>query len=93
MLRRTVERVRVALLDHFAGARRDWQWLTDAVFLARRDHMKTIEKQLGRSLDGTRRTGGSLDLDRGAADPELDPARLVIESRFIGQAEVIPLTE
>ncbi|MFO1160165.1 MAG: hypothetical protein U1E60_15090 [Reyranellaceae bacterium] len=48
-----------ALLDHFAGARRDWQWLTDAVFLARRDHMKTIEKQLGRSLDGTRRTGGS----------------------------------
>jgi hypothetical protein len=47
------------LLDHFAGARRDWPWLADAVWLARRDHMKAIEALLGRSLDGTRREGGS----------------------------------
>jgi hypothetical protein len=47
------------LLDHFAGARRDWPWLADAVWLARRDHMKAIEAKLGRSLDGTRREGAS----------------------------------
>jgi hypothetical protein len=48
-----------AMLDHFAGARRDWPWLADAVWLARREHMKAIEAHLGRSLDGTRRDGGS----------------------------------
>lgn len=47
------------LLDHFAGGRRDWPSLADAVWLARRDHMKAIESELGRSLDGTRRDGGS----------------------------------
>jgi hypothetical protein len=47
------------LLDHFAGARRDWPWLSDAVWLARREHLKAIESELGRSLDGTRREGGS----------------------------------
>ena len=48
-----------ALLDHFAGSRRDWTHLADAVWLARREHMKAIESDLGRSLDGTRRDGGS----------------------------------
>lgn len=48
-----------ALLDHFAAARREWPWLADAVWLARREHMVAIEAELGRSLDGTRPQGGS----------------------------------
>ena len=33
--------------------------LADAVWLARTEHMKAIEKELGRSLDGTRPKHGS----------------------------------
>jgi hypothetical protein len=45
------------LLDHLAaGAPVDRHNLENAVWLARRDHMKAIENELGRSLDGTRRS-------------------------------------
>ena len=48
-----------AILDHLAGAPRDHAVLADAVHLARSDHMKAIEAELGRSLDGTRMGRGS----------------------------------
>lgn len=48
-----------AILDHLAGAPRDHAMLADAVALARIDHMKAIEAELGRSLDGTRMGRGS----------------------------------
>ncbi|MFZ5782077.1 MAG: sulfotransferase domain-containing protein [Pseudomonadota bacterium] len=47
------------LLDHLAGAPRKRPFLADAVWLARRDHMKEVERKLGRSLDGTRTGLGS----------------------------------
>jgi Sulfotransferase domain len=47
------------ILDHLAGSSRPWPTLGDAVQLARRDHMKAVEKELGRSLDGTRRDRSS----------------------------------
>lgn len=47
------------VLDHLNGAPRDWPTLADAVWLARTEHMKAIEKELGRSLDGTRLEHGS----------------------------------
>jgi Sulfotransferase domain len=43
-----------AILDHLTGAAQPWPHLADAVWLARREHMKAIERELGRSLDGTR---------------------------------------
>lgn len=43
-----------AMLNHFAGASREWPTLGDAVSLARSGHMKAVEAELGRSLDGTR---------------------------------------
>lgn len=46
--------VMTAMLNHLAGAPRDWPTLRDAVWLARREHMKAVETELGRSLDGTR---------------------------------------
>jgi hypothetical protein len=46
--------VMTAVLDHLAGGARTRPNLADAVWLARREHMKAIEKELGRSLDGTR---------------------------------------
>ena len=43
------------LLNHLQGtARRDWRNLHHAVHLARREHLKAIEAELGHSLDGTR---------------------------------------
>jgi hypothetical protein len=47
------------ILDHLAGSPRPWPALGDAVQLARRDHMKAVEKELGRSLDGTRKNRSS----------------------------------
>ncbi len=47
------------LLDHLGGAPRERPFLADAVWLARRDHMKEVERGLGRSLDGTRTGLGS----------------------------------
>jgi hypothetical protein len=48
-----------AILDHLAGAPQEREMLADAVQLARREHMKTIEKEIGHSLDGTRVGRGS----------------------------------
>lgn len=43
------------LLNHLQGtARCDWRNLHHAVRLARREHLRAIEAELGRSLDGTR---------------------------------------
>jgi hypothetical protein len=42
------------ILDHLAGTARRRPHLADAVWLARREHLKAIEQELGRSLDGTR---------------------------------------
>ena len=47
------------MLDHLAGQPRDWPWLADAVGLARSAHLRAIERELGRSLDGTRADGSS----------------------------------
>ena len=48
------------LLDHLSGTScGDWPNLDQAVHLARRDHLKAIEAELGHSLDGTRAGGGS----------------------------------
>ena len=47
------------VLDHLNGAPREWPTLADAVWLARTEHMKAIEKELGHSLDGTRPEHGS----------------------------------
>jgi len=47
------------VLDHLSGASRDRPMLHDAVWLARGEHMKAMEKELGRSLDGTRNGRGS----------------------------------
>lgn len=47
------------ILDHLAGKARRWPVLEDAVQLARRDHMKAVEMELGRSLDGTRKNRSS----------------------------------
>src|SRR5262245_27636476 len=46
--------VMAAVLDHLAGAPQARPNLADAVWLARSEHMKAIEKELGHSLDGTR---------------------------------------
>ena len=43
-----------ALLNHLNGRPRAWPWLPDAIALARREHLRAIELELGRSLDGTR---------------------------------------
>lgn len=48
------------LLNHLQGTSRcDWRNLHHAVRLARREHLKAIEAELGRSLDGTRATNVS----------------------------------
>lgn len=51
--------VLASILDHLSRMPRDWPMLEAAVRLARREHMKAIEKELGRSLDGTRNGHGS----------------------------------
>jgi Sulfotransferase domain len=51
--------VLAVVLDHLAGTALQREWLADAVWLARPEHMKAIEKELGRSLDGTRINRGS----------------------------------
>jgi hypothetical protein len=47
------------ILDHLFGRPQEWPALEIAVRLARRDHLKAIEKELDRSLDGTRVNRGS----------------------------------
>jgi len=46
--------VMAAILDHLSGTTGERPALADAVRLAHSDHLKLIEKELGRSLDGTR---------------------------------------
>jgi hypothetical protein len=46
--------IMIAMLNHLVGTPRDWPTLRDAVWLARSEHMKAVENELGRSLDGTR---------------------------------------
>jgi hypothetical protein len=53
LMRQPVE-VIGAVLDHLSGTPAERPALADAVWLARSEHMKAIEKELGRSLDGTR---------------------------------------
>ena len=61
------------ILDHLAGTPRERPALADAVWLARPEHMKAIEKELGRSLDGTRIDRGShIQVSPGRADARID---------------------
>lgn len=62
------------ILDHLSDAPRMWPALADAVWLARSEHMKAIEKELGRSLDGTRIARGShiSQVSPGRTDVRLD---------------------
>jgi len=54
------EEVLADLLNHLSGATRiDWPNLHHAIRLARREHLKAVEAELGRSLDGTRVGNGS----------------------------------
>ncbi len=64
------------MLDHLAGAHRDRPMLDEAVTLARPEHMKAIEKELGHSLDGTRKDGGShmRQSNVGRSDVRIDDA-------------------
>lgn len=72
LIARPVETL-AAILDHLAGAPQERQMLADAVQLARREHMKAIEKEIGRSLDGTRAGRGS-HIQRIDADQTVDAA-------------------
>jgi hypothetical protein len=72
LIKRPVE-ILTVMLDHLSGAPRDWERLPDAVRLARRDHMKAIEKELGRSLDGTLAGRGS-HMRQADADTPIDAA-------------------
>jgi hypothetical protein len=47
------------ILDHLSERQGTWRWLPQAVSLARLEHLKAIELELGRSLDGTRKGRGS----------------------------------
>lgn len=58
LMRQPVETM-TTVLDHLAGTPVDRPLLRDAVRLARREHLKAIEDELGRSLDGTRKGRGS----------------------------------
>jgi hypothetical protein len=54
------EEALTGLLNHLAErSRRDWPNLREAVRLARSEHLKAVEAELGRSLDGTRVGNGS----------------------------------
>ena len=54
------EEVLINLLNHLAGwSCSDWPNLCEAVRLARSEHLKAVEAELGRSLDGTQVGNGS----------------------------------
>jgi hypothetical protein len=61
-------KVLAGILDHLSGTPCQRPALADAVWLARREHMKANEKELGRSLDGTR-------VDRGSHISQASPGR------------------
>jgi hypothetical protein len=52
-----------AILDHLGAARRERPLLADAVHLARASHLKAIEAELGRSLDGNGEQRGHMRPD------------------------------
>jgi hypothetical protein len=66
--------VLVGILDHLSGSSRERTALADAVWLARREHMKAVEIELGRSLDGTRIARGShiSQVSPGRSDVRID---------------------
>lgn len=74
--------VLACILDHLAGTPGMWPTLADAVWLARSEHMKAIEAELGRSLDGTR-------IDQGSHISQVGPGRadLRIDQRTRADAE------
>jgi hypothetical protein len=47
--------VMAAILDHLAGSAQERSALGDAVRLAHSEHLRAIERELGQSLDSTRR--------------------------------------
>lgn len=71
-----VEQLRT-VLDHLAGRPQSWPWLAAAVALARGPHLRAIERELGRSLDGTRIDDSShiTRPDASPADSRPDPSR------------------
>lgn len=73
LLEKPVEAL-AGILDHLSGDPRDRPALDDAVWLARSEHMKAIEKELDRSLDGTRanRTSHITQGNSGKADSRID---------------------
>lgn len=70
------------ILDHLSATRRERPALADAVWLARSEHMKAIETELGRSLDGTR-------IDRGSHISQVSPGRAAarIDDRTRAEAQ------
>jgi hypothetical protein len=74
--------VLAGLLDHLSGTRRGRPALADAVWLARSEHMKAIETELGRSLDGTR-------IDRGSHISRVSPDRADAHVDDRTQAEAV----
>jgi hypothetical protein len=66
-----------AILDHLAGGRRhERPTLSDALSLARPDHLRAIECQLGRSLDGTWSNGRShMQQESNASDETVSKTR------------------
>ena len=77
------------VLDHLAGTALQRPWLADAVWLARLEHMKAIEKELGRSLDGTRVDRGShiSQVIPGRADARLDDRTCAEAMAFLNRLD------
>ncbi len=81
LMARPVE-VLASLLNHLSGtSRNDWHNLHCAVHLARREHLKAVEAELGRSLDGTRAGSGS-HMRQGGREELFDDA---IREKTIGR--------
>lgn len=78
------------LLDHLSGAPRNRPFLADAIWLARRDHMKEVERKLGRSLDGTR-TGLGSHMRTKRSEAPLDEA-LVAEAVALLRSQDVDTT-
>lgn len=78
--------VLAGILDHLSGTRRERPALADAVWLARSDHMKAIESELGRSLDGTRINRGSHISQAGPGrDARIDDRTRAEAMAFLGR--------
>lgn len=75
-LMRNPLRETTAILDHLAGTTSLRPDLPDAIRLAQREHLKAVERTLGRSLDGTRRNhlGHMRQAFMRSADKRCEPA-------------------